>query len=84
MSALTNVVHLPAPVSRSNGPVTRALPTETDILRLPKARCGEYELTDKECQRLRAQIYSINKHNVAGRRYRTMRDGPLLIVWRIK
>lgn len=77
---LSNVVQLPSP---SVAP-TKGLPSETDILRIPKARCGEYELSDKECQRLRSQIYSINKHNVAGRRYRTMRDGPLLIVWRIK
>lgn len=86
MSALSNVVRLPTPGKGLTSDHRRAtvMPSEVDILRIPKARCGEYELTDKECQRLRSQIYSINKHNVAGRRYRTMRDGPLLIVWRIK
>lgn len=83
MTALNNVVHLPTPVSVPHV-VGRTMPSESDILRIPKARCGEYELSDKECQRLRSQIYGINKNNAAGRRYRTMRDGPLLVVWRIK
>lgn len=86
-SPLSNVVQLPAPVGSIRGPVHgifKGMPSEADLLKIPKARCGEYELSDKECQRLRSQIYSINKHNVVGRRYRTMRDGSLLIVWRIK
>lgn len=60
------------------------MPSEADILRIPLAKAGEYDLTDKEVKTLRGRLYSINKHNVAGFRYRTMREGRLLMVWRIR
>lgn len=59
------------------------LPTDKDILAIPKAKTGEYDLSEKEMKQVRTRIYSINKNNAANRRYRTMRDGSLLIVWRI-
>lgn len=62
----------------------RSMPTDNDILAIPKARTGEYQLSDKEMKKLRSRIYALNKDNAAGRRWRTMRDGDLLIVWRIK
>lgn len=78
-------MQLPAPaaIPAKKAPIT-VMPTDRDIMKIPKARAGEYELTDKETKRLRSQIYSINKHNVAGFKFRTMREGTLLLVWRIK
>lgn len=60
------------------------LPTDQEIMKIPLARHVEWDLTDKEAQRVRSRIYGINKHNAANRRYRTMRDGSLLLVWRIR
>lgn len=74
---MMNVAHLP--VRASSSP-----PTDAQILAIPKAKTGEYQLSDKEMKKLRSRIYSLNKNNAAGRRWRTMRDGDLLIVWRIK
>lgn len=49
---------------------------------LPAAVMGEFEVSDKEARRIRAFLYSINKDQI--RRYRTQREGSLLLVWRIK
>lgn len=73
---MTNVARLPVRAS--------TMPTDNEILAIPKARTGEYQLSDKEMKKLRSRIYALNKDNAAGRRWRTMRDGDLLIVWRIK
>jgi len=78
-----NVVRLPDVSKLPHTKVQRGLPSESDIHRIPLARAGEYELTDKEMKRLRSRIYSLNKNNAAGRRWRTLRDGPILMVWRI-
>lgn len=74
---MNNVAHLP-PVRGS-----RHMPSMDEIQRIPKARSGEYDLSEKDAKRLRSRIYSLNKNNAAGRRWRTMRDGSLLLVWRI-
>jgi hypothetical protein len=58
-------------------------PTEHEVWTLPLARAGVYELSDKEVKTLRGRIYSLNKNNAANRRWRTLRDGPYLLVWRI-
>jgi hypothetical protein len=58
------------------------IPNREDILNLPIAQSGEYELSDKETKRLRSRIYGINKDGI--RRYRTLRDGRYVIVWRLK
>jgi hypothetical protein len=81
----SNVVQMRLPdVSKVPHPrATAGIPTEKDIHRIPLARAGEYELTDKETKQLRVRIYSLNKNNAAGRRWRTMRDGNILMVWRI-
>lgn len=60
------------------------MPSEQDILGIPLAKSGEYELSDIECKRLRSRIYAINKDNAAGWRFRTIREGTLLLVWRIR
>lgn len=56
---------------------------EASLQTIPLSRAGEFELTDREMKTFRARIYSLNKNNAAGRRWRTLRDGPILMVWRI-
>ena len=60
------------------------MPTESDIYRIPLASAGEYELSDREIKTLRLRIYALNKNHVYGWRWRTLREGPRLIVWRVK
>lgn len=60
----------------------KVAPNESDIRRIPLAKAGEYDLTPKEVRKTRKLIYGINKDGI--RRYRTMLDGGLLMVWRIK
>ena len=64
-------------------PVT-TIPSESDIYSIPLARAGEFQLSPKECKTLRSRIYALNKNNAVGRRWRTLRDGDILLVWRIK
>lgn len=73
---MTNVARLPVRAS--------TMPTDNDILAIPKAKTGECQLSDAEMKKLRTRIYALNKDNAANRRWRTMREGDLLIVWRIK
>lgn len=63
---------------------TNVPPGDADIFKIPLATAGEFELSDKECSKLRSRIYSLNKHHVHGWRWRTLRNGPLLLVWRVK
>lgn len=42
----------------------------------------EFELSDKELRQLRAHLYKVNRDNI--RRYRTLREGRIVLVWRIK
>lgn len=65
-------------------PVLAMMPTEQDLNRIPLSRAGEYELSDTEMKTLRSRIYSLNKNNAANRRWRTMREGSILMVWRIR
>lgn len=58
------------------------LPTEQELIGIPLSVGAEFELNEKEVRQLRAHLYAINKDGI--RRYRTMRDGTLLLVWRIK
>lgn len=62
----------------------KVAPTDKDIFRIPLATAGEYELSEKEVKTLRSRIYSLNKRHVHGWRWRTLRNGPLLLVWRVK
>ena len=62
--------------------IGRSIPTEAQINAIPLAYPGVYELGDREMNKTRSYIYSINKDGI--RRYRTMREGTLLFVWRIK
>lgn len=58
------------------------IPSLAQIDSIPLAKAGEYELPDKEARTLRSRLYSINKDGI--RRFRTMRDGPYIVVWRLK
>ncbi len=60
------------------------IPTEETISKIPLARAGEYEMNSLEAAKLRRLIYKMNKSHVRGWRWRTMRDGDYLMVWRIK
>jgi hypothetical protein len=42
----------------------------------------EFELSDKELRKLRSHLYAVNRDGI--RRYRTLREGPIVLVWRIK
>lgn len=58
------------------------LPTATELAAIPLADAGEFELPDKEVARLRRHIYAVNRDGI--RRFRTLRDDRLILVWRIK
>lgn len=64
-------------------PASNKLPTEAELLAIPLAATGEYELTDKETKQLRSRIYALNKNN-ATFRWRTMRDAPYVILWKLR
>lgn len=63
---------------------SNGIPSMGVIQSIPRAQCGEFELSDRELKTLRSRIYSLNRNNAAGWRWRTMREGPLVMVWRIK
>jgi hypothetical protein len=50
--------------------------------KITAAYMAEFELSEKETKEARREIYRINKDGI--RKFRTMRDGPLLLIWRIK
>lgn len=62
--------------------VVRPTATVEGLLAIPLATMGEFEMREDEIARFRRLAYSINKDGI--RRYRTLRDGRLLMVWRIK
>lgn len=61
-----------------------SLPTEDTLLAIPLARSGEYELSAREVKLTRSRIYALNKSHVHGWRWRTLREGRMLLVWRVK
>lgn len=50
---------------------------------LPPITKGVYDMADRECKKFRSRLYALNKNNAAGWKWRTMREGSLLIVWRV-
>lgn len=77
MTAEIRHIHRPAPRLRWN-----KVPTADELAQIPLASAGEFELSEKEASTMRREIYRINRDAI--RRYRTMRDGPYIMVWRIK
>lgn len=59
-----------------------AMPSVADLKRMRVAKYEEYEMSNKEVERFRRLLYSINKQGQY--RFRTMRDEGILIVWRFK
>lgn len=61
----------------------RRLPTaaELDAL-ITVVPITEFELSDTELRKLRAHLYAVNKDGI--RRYRTLKEGRVVLVWRIK
>lgn len=74
-----NVVRLPAGL---HGRPLKRMPTLGELEQIPRADTGEYELNEYETGRVRRLIYGINKDGI--RKFRTMREGTILRVWRIK
>jgi hypothetical protein len=58
------------------------LPSDREIDGIPLAKFVEFQLSEKEVMTLRRHLYAINKDQI--RRYRTMRELDLIVVWRIK
>jgi hypothetical protein len=42
----------------------------------------EFELSERELRKLRTHLYAINRDGI--RRYRTLREGDIVLVWRIR
>lgn len=60
----------------------KTVPTEAAFMSMRRAYALELELNEKEVQQLRSRLYAINKDGI--RRFRTFRDGNILVVWRFK
>lgn len=58
------------------------MPSQTEIDEIGVVAITEFELSDKECASLRSELYKINHDGI--RRYRTLRENRLLLVWRIR
>lgn len=82
---MTQLAHV---TRRARQPLRR-MPTDAELLAIPVAQAGEFELTEKEIGKLRRRLYGLNKDNAAGHRYRTMMERSsysathLLMVWKI-
>lgn len=52
---------------------------------IPLATGAEFDFGNdgKGMARYRSQLYGLNKDNAAGWKFRTMRNGSLLMVWRL-
>jgi hypothetical protein len=53
-----------------------------DLENLETIPANIYELSMPEVEKARRLIYGINRDGI--RRFRTLLDGPLLLVWRLK
>jgi hypothetical protein len=62
-----------------------SVPPETLQHRIPVATGIELDFgnDEKGMRRYRARLYAINKDNAAHWRFRSMRNGSLLMVWRL-
>jgi hypothetical protein len=60
----------------------KKLPTEAQLNEINVVDIHEFELNDSELLTLRRHLYAVNKDGI--RRYRTLREGTIVLVWRIK
>lgn len=58
------------------------LPTNEELNSIPLVHVAEFELSEKEVKTLRRHLYAVNKDGI--RRFRTLREHPFILVWRIK
>lgn len=58
------------------------LPSEAELNAIRLVEITEFELSEKETGQLRRHLYAVNRDGI--RRYRTLREGPFVLVWRIK
>lgn len=58
------------------------VPNLSVVDKLRVARSLEFEMNDREARTFRSRLYAINKDGI--RRYRTMRDGSYIVIWRLK
>lgn len=86
-------------LSPTHGNTARANNTEQRVKRAPNmaelmdlgvVSAGVYELTEREIKTTRSRVYSLNKHNAFGWRWRTLVEPlygksrtSLLLIWRI-
>jgi len=91
------VAEVKSVVKKKRAPFTPAATTESEfttkisgsyvanhINNMERAVQGEYQMGELEMSRTRSLIYWMNKNHPRGYRFRTMREGDLLLVWRIK
>jgi hypothetical protein len=57
-------------------------PTTAELDLIPLVNVVEFELNDKELRDLRSELYKINRDGI--RRFRTLKEGTLVLIWRIK
>lgn len=69
--------------SKKRPTVFRHVPNDSELMSLPMIHPGEFELNDKEIKQLRSRVYALNKDNALFR-FRTMKEAPLLFVWRLE
>lgn len=58
--------------------------TLAGLLSLRRAATEEFEVSEKEAQKIRRLIYSVNKNHPKGYRFRTLREDGILVIWRIR
>lgn len=63
--------------------MTDAMQALAAVQALPPITRGVYELSDAECKKFRRRLYALNKNNAAGWKWRTLRDGTLVLAWRL-
>jgi hypothetical protein len=66
----------------------RTVPSLQDLMDIPAAVAGIYEMREEDIKRLRSRIYALNKDNHFGWRWRTLMERTrgryhTLLVWRI-
>ena len=63
-------------------PRYKRLPSDEEIANIPLVHVAEFELHEDEVKVLRRHLYAVNKDGI--RRFRTLREGKFILVWRIK
>lgn len=63
-------------------PRTYTQPSLALLEEIPVAYVREFQLSKKEIEKLRRRLYGINKDGI--RRYRTLIDYDMVLVWRLK